>query len=109
MDDMDLLETVRATEDRLEHLAVIADLELCEPVAAPIKRLFGKKFETAPVKPKITKAQQDSLNVAWQKRVTSKRRLDDNEDNNKVTALKNEYFAAIEDYKALYRRIYGVK
>ena len=106
MDDLDLLDKVRATEDRLDHLAVIADLELSEPVAAPIKRLFGK-MKNKTVKPRITPAQKEMLDYAWYLRVKAKRRLDDNVDNSKVTALKNEYFSAIEDYKRLYRSIYG--
>lgn len=98
MDDSDYNEIIQvAADDKLRMVT----LDIGTPETTPV--IMGNhRF-----KPKITAEQQATLNVAWIKRVETKRRLDDNGDISKVTALKNAYFNSIEDYKRLYRQIYG--
>ena len=96
-DEIDVSETMRDLTVRLES---------GRPVASTIKRVIGGVAFEEP-KVRISPEIQAQLNAAWEKRVETKRNLNDNEDIRKVVPLKNAYFQSIEEYKILHKRLVG--
>jgi hypothetical protein len=105
MDEMDINQLIQIQpSDMLRSVAL--EVEEGKPVAATVGQMYRPIYAKAEKKT-ITAEQQARLKEAWNKRVETKRELNDNEDNSQVTRLKKAYFSSIEDYKRLHKQVYG--
>ena len=103
MDEQDIETQIQTTDHLKFERQIITTNESGIPSTSTIKKGCVEPI----VKKRITPEQQRVLNAAWEQRVITKRRLDDNEDVNLCTPLKKQYFAAIDNYKRLHQSIYG--